>query len=197
MEMKTTPILQLPLELAVVEWCEDETGKTSATPIKEKPIEEKKEMKTNPYSESQENLPRESLDKNSVDSQEPSKKVIEFVEGDGNGDGNLQAIISKWGDLLEGVKPLNHSVEALLKAARPLKMDKGFLVLEVFYKFHKERLDSDKCRSIVEEVASQLLGNQIKIKCILGQKKKEAVSEQEKDDIMEVASEIFNGKLVD
>ncbi len=190
MEMKTTPIMQPPLELAVVEWCEDGTGKISTAIVKEKPIEDKKE--TSPFSVNQENLPNKK-----EELAQKNNEVVKENNNGNNGDGSLQAIISKWGDLLEGVKPLNHSVEALLKAARPLKMDKGFLVLEVFYKFHKERLDSDKCRSIVEEVASSLLGNQVRIKCILGQKQKETVSEQEKDDIMEVASEIFNGKLVD
>lgn len=198
MEMKTTPILQLPLELAIVEWCEDGAGKVSIAATKEKSVEEKKEVSSSPAKQEISPKEKEEVNKNIIDTQEAIKKVIGTVEnGNGNGDGSLQAIISKWGDLLEGVKPLNHSVEALLKAARPLKMDKGFLVLEVFYKFHKERLDSDKCRSIVEEVASSLLGNQVRIKCILGQKQKAMVSEQEKDDIMEVASEIFNGKLVD
>lgn len=166
-EMKTAIIAQLPLELAVIEWCGEE--------------------KNNPV--------------DNLTIVQNSKKIIPSslnnkLEENGKGD-NLQTIINKWGELLEGVRPLNHSVEALLKAARPLKMDNGFLILEVFYKFHKDRLDSDKCRSIVEEAASQLLGNQIKIKCVLGEKKTEMVSEQEKDDIMEVAREIFNGKLVD
>ena len=106
-------------------------------------------------------------------------------------------ILEKWGDLLQGVRPLNHSVEALLRAAKPVKMNNGFLTLEVFYKFHKERLDTEKCRSIVEEVASQLLGKSIKLKCILGEKKKEASPKEQENDIMEIASEIFNGKLVD
>lgn len=108
----------------------------------------------------------------------------------------VEAIVAKWGDLLEGVRPLNHSVEALLRAARPLSVDKDFLTLEVFYKFHKERLDSEKCRVIVEEVASQLLGNPVRLKCVLGEKNSQK-QQEESHDIIEVASEIFNGKLVD
>lgn len=211
-EMKTTPILQLPLEMAVIEWCEDNPAKKTTNPVAGKSTIAEKGVKTDFSSEDKNNSVKENVDNphKQLNSQEFSLKADENFDknsknvNEGSEDNNskignntLQAIISKWGDLLEGVKPLNHSVEALLKAARPLKMDKGFLVLEVFYKFHKERLDSDKCRSIVEEVASDLLGNQVRIKCVLGQKQKQAASEQEKNDIMEVASEIFNGKLVD
>jgi len=51
-------------------------------------------------------------------------------------------------------------------------MEGNFLTLEVFYKFHKERLETEKCRSIVEEIASQILDAPIRLKCVLGEKKK-------------------------
>jgi DNA polymerase-3 subunit gamma/tau len=168
-EMKVTPIQQLPLELVAVEWCHSEA-----------PSGDKKEEKTL------------SKEEEPVSSKKEAVKIETTVQDQENG---IKPILEKWGDLLLGVRPLNHSVEALLRAARPLKMDNGFLTLEVFYKFHKERLDSEKCRAIVEEVASQLLGNPVKLKCVLGEKNHS--TEEKNNDIMEIASEIFNGKLVD
>ena len=171
-EMKFTPIPQLPLELVAVEWCtENKIDEGKAQQVVKS--EEKENTKT---------VLRET--KAEAQALPPSEEA--------NG---VAAIVAKWGDLLQGVKPLNHSVEALLRAARPLKMDHGFLTLEVFYKFHKERLDSEKCRVIVEEVASQLLGNPVKLKCVLGAKNH--LPAEKNDDIIEIASEIFNGKLVD
>lgn len=167
-EMKVTPIQQLPLELVAVEWCHSEAPSGGK---KEEEVIGKEEPTP---------LKKEAI------------KIGTTAQDQGNG---IKPILEKWGDLLLGVRPLNHSVEALLRASRPLKMDNGFLTLEVFYKFHKERLDSEKCRSIVEEVASQLLGNPVKLKCVLGEKNHS--TEEKNNDIMEIASEIFNGKLVD
>ena len=113
---------------------------------------------------------------------------------------SLEEVVVKWPEVLAQVKPLNHSVEALLRASRPIKIDSRKLTLEVFYKFHKERLETDKCRRIVEEAASQVLGRPVQLRCVLGEKRK---SEQEKsfakpanNDIINVAEEIFSGKLI-
>ena len=161
LEIKTSPILQLPLELAVVEWCE-EKGQSAKCP---------------PAGRVADTAGR--VDEVPIPQSKVSKK--------------LEEILARWSELLAGVRPMNHSVEALLKAARPVKIDGETLTLEVFYKFHKERLETEKCRSVVEEVAQQVLGAPIKLKCILGEKR---TKEEPKSDIIDVASEIFNGKLV-
>ncbi len=176
-EIKVSPIPQLPLELAVVQWCEvEEENKVHA-------------QKANPSGKKVSNNPS------------PNG---EMKKASGNNDDGLSRIVDQWDDLLTGVGPLNHSVEALLRATRPVKMEGQFLTLEVFYKFHKERLETEKCRSIVEEVASQLLDTPVKLKCILGEKKNtQSMSKPiddtkgDKNDIMDIASQIFNGKLID
>jgi DNA polymerase-3 subunit gamma/tau len=185
-EMRTTPIPQLPLELAVVEWCE--TNSLKAEGKRNNQLNQENSYST-PSAEKGNFSKNPSLSSTFQDRQNSPMSA--------SAKGNLNKIIEKWDDLLLGVKPLNHSVEALLRASRPIRMDNGFLILEVFYKFHKERLETERCRLIVEEVASQLLGKPIKLKCILGEKKKETFVQEAKNDIMEVASEIFNGKLVD
>jgi len=119
------------------------------------------------------------------------------------GNGQLQKVEEKWQQILENIKPMNHSIEALLKAARPLKFDGQALTLEVFYKFHKDRLETEKCRSVVEEVVSQTLGSQIRLKCVLGEKptlpqnpnKSKNLNNGQNSDIITLASEIFGGKV--
>ncbi|MFH1840593.1 MAG: DNA polymerase III subunit gamma/tau [Candidatus Shapirobacteria bacterium] len=93
-----------------------------------------------------------------------------------------------WNNLLAAVHPQNHSVEGLLRSARPLELADGCLTLEVFYKFHQEQLTTAKCRDIVEKAAAQLLGHSIKVKCLLG---KRSLVKSPKPDIIEVAKEIF------
>lgn len=117
--------------------------------------------------------------------------------------GLLAEIEAKWADLLAGVKPLNHSVEALLRAAQPIGFDKEVLTIGVFYRFHKERLETEKCRSVVEQVASELLNQPIKLKCVLTEKKPSqplsptasSSSVEEDTDIVKVAEEIFGSRV--
>ena len=96
----------------------------------------------------------------------------------------LGQILEKWTQILEAVRPHNHSLEALLKATKPAGFDGKYLSLEVFYKFHKERLEVDKYRHLVEEVISEVVSQPIIIKYYLGEK-------QVKDDIIKNAEEVF------
>ena len=110
----------------------------------------------------------------------------------------LEGVLSKWPEVLEKVKPLNHSVQAFLKASRPVSLDGDCLVLEVFYKFHKDQLEQDKCRKIVEQVCGQVFSAPIKLKFILSQKPAKTVTSsldlsESEEDIIKIAEEIFGG----
>jgi DNA polymerase-3 subunit gamma/tau len=127
---------------------------------------------------------------------------------------SLESVLAKWPEILEKVKPLNHSVQAFLRACRPLAINGEFLMLEVFYKFHKDQLESEKCRRIFEKVASEVLGCPVKLKCSLSEiqrpvkplprveeaalssageaKKVNQAAESGEDDIIKFAEEIFN-----
>jgi DNA polymerase III gamma/tau subunit len=208
LEIKTSTITQLPLELAVVEWCEgggrSEFGKR---------LGESSNASVPPSAgyglvRQSANGPSEDIASrlHSPRAEEKNDETSQNLSGSPHANGSLKVILERWDELLAGVKPLNHSVEALLRACRPIKLDGNDLTLEVFYKFHKERLETDKCRLIVEEVASQLLGLPVKLKCVLGEKKNTDDTDKatgntdiidESDDIIEVASGIFNGKIVD
>jgi len=191
LEIKTSPIAQLPLELAVVEWCEGdgraEFGKRLGESSDASPVPDGNRASVPTKS----GYGRRRRPNEDIASRLHSPRAIKNEGGD-----NLKEILEKWDELLAGVKPLNYSVEALLRATRPIKMDGHNLTLEVFYKFHKERLETDRCRLIVEEVASQLLGVPVQLKCILGEKKPNFEPKTE-DNILDVANKIFNGKIVD
>jgi len=163
-ELKTTPIPQLPLELVVIDFC-SQSANTNNTPV----------------SKMEDNL----------------ASVVGSLENKAK----LAEVEAKWPEVLAVVKPLNHSVEALLRACRPIKIDGQTLTLEVFYQFHKERLETEKCRQIVEEAVTQILGVPIRLACILGEKPKQPVANPgepqnfknpQENDIIGLASEIFN-----
>lgn len=96
----------------------------------------------------------------------------------------LESVLKRWNEVLLAVRPQNHSLEALLKATKPTGFDGKCLALEVFYKFHKERLEEERYRGMVEEVISKVLCQPITIKYYLGQKNNQA-------DIIKDAEEVF------
>ncbi len=103
----------------------------------------------------------------------------------------------KWPEVLSAVKPFNHSVEAFLRAARPKKIDKDELLIEVFYKFHKDKLEEQKNREIVEIGLGKVYGGSMKFRCVLAEKKSELrkepqeVEDEKGEEIDKVAEKIF------
>lgn len=116
---------------------------------------------------------------------------------------------SEWGKVLVAVKPFNHSVEAFLRAARPKIVDGKTVVCEVFYPFHKDKLEEERNRRVVEKGLAAVLGVEVEFRCVLSSMKKqtlvigndtplEAVNQEladevtkSEDKIYEVAKEIF------
>jgi DNA polymerase III subunit gamma/tau len=186
-QMKTAAVMQLPLEIWVIENSKIQIPSSNQSePIKniqteKKVFEIKKEV------------------------------VIEEVRGEVNppmpmatagqeGKYSLEDLVGKWPEIMKVVKPKNHSVEALLRSTKPLGFDGVALELEVFYKFHKDKLETEKCRQIVESSVSEVFGlNSTKLRLKLGQKSKaakEEVTANVDEDIIKAAQEIFKVEAV-
>jgi DNA polymerase-3 subunit gamma/tau len=190
---KEVGIEQLPLELAIIDFVGARPGKRSGGEVKvseepevEEPIKEKK--KTTVKAEKKE-------------VKEEETEVTDARIG-------IEQIEREWANLLTRVRPFNHSVEAFLRATRPKTVKGKVLVVEVFYPFHKERLEELKNRQIVEKCLTEIFGEDMIFECRLGKDKKpplvienntpmESVSpdlakeEGKEADIYDVAKEIF------
>lgn len=75
-----------------------------------------------------------------------------------------------WSQLMSAVKPLNHSIEALLRSCAPAEVKNGMLVIRPFYPFHKERLEDPKSRVILEQAAKAVYGKPLKVKVELAKR---------------------------
>lgn len=143
-EMEKIAIIeQLPLELAVIEMMR---SRVIMSP----------KVDTNPVEK--------------VETKKEESRVIRSPKVDANPvEVEIAEVEEKWGEILGAVKPYNHSVEAFLRAARPKKIKDGKLLIEVFYKFHKEKLEEEKNRKIVEIGLEKVFGGVIRFDCILAQ----------------------------
>jgi len=104
----------------------------------------------------------------------------------------FSALEEKWEEVLKAVKPQNHSVEALLRACRPKSIEGNKILVEVFYEFHKGRLETDKCRRMVENSLKQVFGKDLWIDYVLRERQVRPKPEVDKDDqLVRTAEEIF------
>ena len=169
---------QLPLELAVIKWCgSDVSGEIV---IEEEEIVVEKNINDKKY--------REEI---------PNASKVPNSDG---GKGGKIITSQQWDQILTRVKPLNTSIEALLRAAQPVEFDGKTLTLGVYYRFHKERLEEDKNKTVLEQVVGEIFHQPTRIVCILtepamkvvNQVREETVLEEAKDaDIVKVAKKIF------
>ena len=209
-ELRDAVVPQLPLELAAIEWCsknlDNDQGKIS-------------EREPNLKEKTQNNDPKiinltSSDFENAPNSQVSSVQEVRLDRPPvaGNTTISFASVTDHWNEVLLKIRPKNHSVEALLKACRPLAIEEGVLQIEVFYKFHKDRLETDNYRRLVEECLKEITGMPLLIKYRLGQrpvmvKEPEVVSPKPTDDdvsgkevdeeIIKAATEIFKGTVVE
>jgi hypothetical protein len=58
-------------------------------------------------------------------------------------------------------------VEALLKSCEPTEVRDGSVTLGFYHSFHKERMDDEKNRSVVEEALAAIAGRAYRVKSAL------------------------------
>jgi DNA polymerase-3 subunit gamma/tau len=197
---KETEIDQLPLELVIIDFIGENQEKKIIKKTEEV-IENKKEVS---FVKNREDFSKKVEENKEKDTE---VEVVNVIKMDVTGI-NLDKIEQSWGNVLLAIKPFNHSVEAFLRASRPIKFSGRNLTLEVFYPFHKDRLEEAKNRKIVEEGLFKVLGVELVFDCILGKSKKQPliiqnntpvknISEQlvdnnkEGQDLYDVAKDIF------
>lgn len=221
-ELRFAVIPQLPLEMAVIEWGMKNEQRTMEGPEKERlqggnnPNVHSSKFKVGDGGKKDDKggedvilspPTRRAKDPEVNDTQWDSSGARPTRNDGGDSSFSLDTVVAKWSQILEKVRPLNHSVLAFLRASRPIACEQDSLVLEVFYKFHKDQLELEKSRRIFEQAASEVMQTPVKLKCKLGEgkpskmsspplppieeKSKSASMKDQEDDIMKIAEEIF------
>lgn len=192
-------IEELPLEIAIIKWCEGgDEDRPQFTHLKQ-------DSSVTSGDTGSDNLrSKTSVDQNltqTVASGVREHATAVVIEGDGVNPDLIGVNDDVWKNILALVKPINASIEALLRSSRPMTYDGKVLTLGVYYKFHKERLEDIRHRKVLEEIVAKVLGSPTKVCCtlvepppknIIQEIKVEAVLTEGKDkDIIKAAEEIF------
>jgi len=113
---------------------------------------------------------------------------------------SLEEIEKHWSEFLLSVKDKNAHVFALLRSTRPDRVEGDNLVLTVFFRFHKEKLEEIKISDMLADTLSDLLGKQVRMKFTLAERQVKLpkvvaasdVTDISGDDLTQIAAEIFS-----
>jgi hypothetical protein len=76
-------------------------------------------------------------------------------------------LVDLWPRIRQDVKAVNRRIEALLAEVDPIRVQQDTVVLQAAYAFHKNKLESDEAREVVEAAISRRLGRSIRIHPVL------------------------------
>ena len=72
-----------------------------------------------------------------------------------------------WGRVLQAIRPRSRVVEALLKSCEPVSVQGDTVTVGFYHGFHKDRMNEDKNRLVVEEALAEVAGERYLVKFVL------------------------------
>lgn len=189
-EIGIYPIAHIPVVLAVCKYCEEFKGAEEPGPARR--VKDTKDIEE----EGETTVGSPPADK----SDSYHEKVEEVGERrSAGGELLIGEVEKKWEEFLNRVRPVNAHVFALLKATKPAVMEKDAVTLEVFYRFHKDKLEEPKIIKMLDNQMEETLGKKVRLKFVLAKREsrptaavvKSDVVESRVHDLEELAQEIF------
>jgi DNA polymerase-3 subunit gamma/tau len=171
LDVKGSAQPQLPLELAFVEAllarpsgdvpqssAAQEPRQESQTPPKESPA-----TVAEPAVDTRTEAPSPESDADAGVEQE--SQVAAIIEG--SGDEVLASLQDRWSEVVAAVNEGSRHIGAIVIDCRPVSLEDDTLVLEARSPFHKEKLESDRAKTLVEDAVGELLGRPCRVRCTL------------------------------
>ncbi len=130
------------------------------------------------------------------------------------GELTLEEVLRVWPEVVESIRPVNPSVQALLHgySCQPIAVEGRVVVLGFRFEFHKGKIEEVRNRRIVEQALSKALHGNYGIRCVLSAgasgsdarasgRPAEGRRNRERDQIQEnprirAAANIFNARIV-
>jgi DNA polymerase-3 subunit gamma/tau len=169
-EMKYAVVPTLPLELALVEWCQANTTmeiETSELPAQEKNAQ-RTEITVSTLRRQAGNMAKE----RAINGDTTEKVVrvksdpaeVSILKYRATGDHTPEWMDALWKNTVSEVKNHNHMIAGVLRSCRLISYDREVLVIEAAAKFHKEKLEEAKTFAALTAVCIKLIGNPVQIK---------------------------------
>jgi DNA polymerase III gamma/tau subunit len=183
-KLKFASIPLLPLELVMVEVCEEKVSK-------------KLDVRSSKLDPPAGGLKLDNTDQTSnIQSHDLSSNIQHPISNN-----DILKLKEKWQFVLETIRPYNFSLEALLRSASISECTELDVIMEVPYTFHQRILESPKNREMLESIFSDILQRQIRVSTILGIRPLRAddvvnIEVAADDEIIRAAAEIFSSDTI-
>lgn len=150
-ELRVSPLPELPVELAIIEFC---TGLSDTQGLTVRAVT---------------SVPKDAGPVGTPPAH-PAPTAVTEQPAVSLGLLTLEKLVEHWPDFIMATKPYNHSVAGVLRSSRPKAVEGGIVTIEAFYKFHQEKLSEVHTKQILSEVLKKLFGENVKIDIVLGKK---------------------------
>jgi DNA polymerase-3 subunit gamma/tau len=186
LDVKGSAQPQLPLELAFVEAIlARQFESPAARPSNEVPRRETHNRVEEANTEEPEGTPaaeEKAATPEPPPEQEPSRANAAPLALELVGDAALDALQETWGEVVTEINRENMHIAAIVRDCPPVSFQDDVLTLQARSPFHKEKLESERARTLVEEAISKMLGRRCRVGYVLASEKVKAnESHREKD----------------
>ena len=83
------------------------------------------------------------------------------------GELDVERLVDLWPRVRQDVKAVNRRIEALLSSIDPAAVDGERITLAAAYEFHRDKLNTDEVRAVVEAAIARLVGRPVRVQCLL------------------------------
>ncbi len=102
-----------------------------------------------------------------VSNDQKSKPEIRNPSSETQDSNVLNLIQSKWSEVINEVRPHNHSLSGFLMGMKPQSATADSITLVTKYSFHRDRLSELKNKKIIEDAVEKIAGRRLILSCIL------------------------------
>lgn len=151
-QIKLSSIPQMPMEMGVIEWVEQEDNTNGQSPANN----------TNTPKHLSTEAPEHS--ERTIES-EPKKTIVERVKEmvTKAPDFTLADVNAKWGEFLGKVEKQFPSLSFILKMSEIVELDGDTVKINVQYNFHRDKIMEKACQRNLEALLSEVLGDKARI----------------------------------
>jgi len=177
-EMKYAVVASLPLELALVSWCEGEVWQSAKSPLRseasigqrvdDKVVTVKEGVTVTSLRKEVGNLVKQRAVSGEVKevalaSEKKDPADVSILKFAASGEHSSEWIQSLWKNIISEMKLHNHMIAGVLRSCKPASYDRKTLVIEASSQFHKERLMESKSYEALLSVCEELVGEKIAV----------------------------------
>ncbi len=184
-EIKTAPLPQLPLEMALVEWCTNGLSENMNTDQREKQKDKNEVEEEKVTSKTKEYVKDKEPEKPSL--KERVKHIVSH-----NQMVTKEEVENKWNEIIKRIESESPSLSFILKLADIHEISGNQITLAVHHSFHKDKLMEKACKRKVVDIFSDVLGKKTSLDIIITETKENPREDKELQDL----ASAFGGEIV-